>query len=252
MAVAPLVSCLCVTEDRAEFWPWLFWNVGKQTHRNLELVIVSPQPLVLGGDGAELAGGLPKTSVRTVEVNPSKTLGERRGLAVAEARGEYLAWFDDDDFSTPDRLEELVRICERTGGAFCGCRELWFWDLWADRSDVVQPSDITTAVAMNTALVRTELAKRTPFRKLDQGEDVRWMAELCFAAGNEGYFTPNLHGFCLSHSGNTANHRDRRGWTRTTSDVRRRLGRVALEGLDHELDRLRRRLRNGGRAPTIE
>lgn len=251
MSARPLVSCLCVTEDRPEFMPWLLWNVAHQTYPDLELVIVAPFDDVLGNVAGDLVDSLPKTRLRIVRVEASKTLGQRRDLALHHACGEFVAWFDDDDFSAPDRIEELVRILEHTGGAFCGSREQWFWDLWADRSDVLRPSDITTAVVMNTALVRSELATRIPFRSIERGEDIRWMADLCFAAGNEGYFTPNAHGFCLSHESNTSNHRDQRRWTLTTSDVRKAFGRSALQGLDRELEALRGRLRASGRAPTI-
>ena len=42
-----LVSCLCVTEERPAFLPWLFWNYGKQDYWARELVIVdsSREPL---------------------------------------------------------------------------------------------------------------------------------------------------------------------------------------------------------------
>lgn len=39
-ASKPLVSCLCVTEDRAAFMPWLFWNYDRQSYARRELVIV--------------------------------------------------------------------------------------------------------------------------------------------------------------------------------------------------------------------
>ncbi len=254
MSSPALVSCLCVTEDRHPFLPWLLWNVTKQIHKNIELIIVTPPGDVLGNLAVDLVRDLPKPPfpIRVVPCEPDTSLGERRNVALRHATGAFVAWFDDDDFSTPDRIDELVRILEHTGGAFAGCRELWFWDLWADRADHLPASDITTAVAMNTALVRTELALRVPFRPIECGEDVRWMADLCFAAGNEGYFTPNPHGFCLAHSSNTSNHRDRRRWTIATSEVRKAFGRVALRGLDPELEGLRAQLRAAGRGPTIE
>jgi hypothetical protein len=43
---SPLFSCLCVTEKRTPFLPWLLWNFDKQTWVNKELVIIdsSPEP----------------------------------------------------------------------------------------------------------------------------------------------------------------------------------------------------------------
>ena len=43
-----LVSCLCVTESRPEFWPWLWWGFAKQDYEPRELAVIdsSPEPLL--------------------------------------------------------------------------------------------------------------------------------------------------------------------------------------------------------------
>jgi len=35
----PLISCLCVTENRPAFLPWLLWNYERQTWARRELVV---------------------------------------------------------------------------------------------------------------------------------------------------------------------------------------------------------------------
>ncbi len=41
---APLISCLCVTEGRPAFLPWLCWGFERQTWPHKELLIVDSSP----------------------------------------------------------------------------------------------------------------------------------------------------------------------------------------------------------------
>ncbi len=63
---APTVSCLCVTEGRSAFMPWLLWCYDRQSWPRRELVIVdsSHQPLHVPNRGdvrvvTAPRGGLP-------------------------------------------------------------------------------------------------------------------------------------------------------------------------------------------------
>src|SRR4051794_9670806 len=64
-AELPLVSCLCVTEGRVQFWPWLWWNFIKQDHPRRELVIVdsSPEPIAVDDPRVRVVTATPGTSV---------------------------------------------------------------------------------------------------------------------------------------------------------------------------------------------
>lgn len=95
-----LVSCLCVTEDREAFIPWLLWNYDKQDWPNKELIIVdsSAEPLSLSG----------RSDINIVYTKHRSTLGYKRNIALEYARGKKIAWFDDDDWQHPTRLTQLI------------------------------------------------------------------------------------------------------------------------------------------------
>ena len=71
----PLVSCLCVTEGRAAFMPWLLWCFDRQTwpHRQLVIIDSSLEPLQMSG----------RDDVRVISLPPGTRVGQQTqpGLA---------------------------------------------------------------------------------------------------------------------------------------------------------------------------
>jgi hypothetical protein len=95
--IGPLISCICVTENRPAFMPWLLWNFDRQrwpdrrcrSKRELVIVDSSPEPFRAAG----------RDDVRVVTAPPGTGVARKRNLGLQEARGEIVAWFDDDPIS---------------------------------------------------------------------------------------------------------------------------------------------------------
>ncbi|MGE0709144.1 MAG: glycosyltransferase [Planctomycetota bacterium] len=109
----PLVSVILPTCDRARVLPRAVRSVLRQTHERLELIVVDdgssdetpevlaalardPRVRILRRERSQLAGN---------PVNP-------RNLGIEAARGEYLAFLDDDDTYRPRFLERLFSELE--------------------------------------------------------------------------------------------------------------------------------------------
>jgi UDP:flavonoid glycosyltransferase YjiC (YdhE family)/glycosyltransferase involved in cell wall biosynthesis len=99
----PRISCLMVTGNRTALARRAVRCFQQQTYPHRELVIVD--------DGADdgLARWIgeaadPRIVYRRLPEG-GRPLGALRNLAVAAATGDYLAQWDDDDLSAPDRLE---------------------------------------------------------------------------------------------------------------------------------------------------
>src|SRR5918992_1112047 len=120
-----LASCLCVTEDRPAFLPWLLWNYAKQDYRPRELVVVdsSGEPLTVPDD----------PSVTVVRCPPGTNVARKRNLAVAAARGKLITWFDDDDWQHPRKLSILAAALG-DDGVLAGPTRSWFVDLERGRA----------------------------------------------------------------------------------------------------------------------
>jgi glycosyltransferase involved in cell wall biosynthesis len=104
-AQLPLVSCICSTYNRPPGHQYLveeaIESFLRQDYPNKELIVLNDCP------GQELVCEAP--GVRIINV-PERfpSLGEKHNAAIAAARGELIAIWDDDDISLPWRLSLSV------------------------------------------------------------------------------------------------------------------------------------------------
>ena len=100
---AGLVSCLCVTRLRAARLRRAIGCFQRQTYTPRELLVVYETD---DAETAALLASIADPAIRghAVPALPKQSLGALRNIAVAHARGEYIAQWDDDDWYAPTRL----------------------------------------------------------------------------------------------------------------------------------------------------
>ncbi len=108
--VKPLVTILIRTHRRAAFLRQALTSVLHQTYRNLEVVVVED-----GSDEGEAVceefrGRL---DVRYFRLNPGRGRSVAGNLALAEAKGEWLCFLDDDDLLFADHVEVLLQMAHQ-------------------------------------------------------------------------------------------------------------------------------------------
>lgn len=108
MTHLPLITCGVTAFNAANSIERAIRSVLAQTWRPIEVVVVDDAssddtPLLL----AKLAQAHPEIRVFRQPVNGG--VARARNCILAEARGEFVAFFDDDDESRPDRLALQVR-----------------------------------------------------------------------------------------------------------------------------------------------
>ncbi|MFH1598268.1 MAG: glycosyltransferase [Patescibacteria group bacterium] len=99
----PLVSVLMATYNRRKFLPRAIKSMLDQAYQNFELIIIN--------DGGEDVGDIVETFQDTrIKYITTKHLGKSNALniAIAKAKGHYIAYADDDDIHYPDHLDVLV------------------------------------------------------------------------------------------------------------------------------------------------
>jgi glycosyltransferase involved in cell wall biosynthesis len=111
-----LVSCLTVTRQRVRQLARAVDCFRKQTVASRELVVVFDAD---DRDSARYVDGLQDPQIRGVEVARRPRLGWLRNVAVANGKGTFVAQWDDDDWSSPDRLQAQLLAMERSGKAAC-------------------------------------------------------------------------------------------------------------------------------------
>lgn len=113
----PFVTCLCLTRNRRQWLPLAIRCFQGQNYPNKEMLIVA--------DGEDVRDLLPEDErIRLIHIEDGRNIGEKRNFGCAQARGEIIAHFDDDDYSAPERLSVQIDMLAESGKAFSG-----FWSM---------------------------------------------------------------------------------------------------------------------------
>lgn len=226
------ISCLCVTENRPAFVPWLLWCFERQTWPDKELVIV---------DSSEPALTIPThPSVRVVRAANGTRVAEKRNVALDQARGEFLAWFDDDDWQHPERLARCVAAFD-AGTVCAGASASWFLDVLGRRCARYTAE---SGLIFNGALFRTAAVRPIRF---DVGRlrasDTGWMRAVVERYPNAVRRVPDfVPFFWLCHARNLSNPQHRVRFDRPADEIEAAIGAAAWGDTGAELDHLRERL----------
>jgi glycosyltransferase involved in cell wall biosynthesis len=111
----PLISCITpITEDRRRFLPALLDSFRRQTYTEKELVIV--------GDCYAENLTTPGEAIYCFPASHDLTVGAKLNLCNSLAHGQFIAHFDSDDISAPERLEDQVQRLTNTEKSVTGYR----------------------------------------------------------------------------------------------------------------------------------
>ena len=108
----PLVSVVVRTRDRPAFLREALTSLANQTYRNLQVVVVDDCSDTGRRVSEEFAARLAVTYVAGGAPGGRARAGN---LGVAQARGEWLLFLDDDDVLFADHVESLVNAAGGTG-----------------------------------------------------------------------------------------------------------------------------------------
>lgn len=119
----PLISCIMPTANRRAFVPRAIGCFLSQTWPEKELVILDD-----GYDSVHdlvPAGGL----VRYYRTDTRRNVGAKRNMCCNSAHGEFIAHWDDDDWSYPGRLaEQYERLTGTPNANLAGYNAMNFYD----------------------------------------------------------------------------------------------------------------------------
>lgn len=117
----PLVSCIMPTYNRRQFIPRALRCFSRQDYANLELLIVD--------DGTDpISDLLPDDPrIRYWHLPNKQPIGAKRNFACSEARGEYIAHWDDDDWYPRSRISRQVTALRESGASICGSSTIFYF-----------------------------------------------------------------------------------------------------------------------------
>jgi glycosyltransferase involved in cell wall biosynthesis len=211
--------------------PWLLWCFDRQSwpHRELLILDSSERPFVSS-----------RTDVRVVALPPGTGIARKRNLALQAARGDLIAWFDDDDWQHPQKLAWHVDAL-RDGAAYAGSASGWFVDLRETRCAAIRVPHGSTI--FNSAGFRRDAVLPIAFREgVTRASDTYWMRNVAARCRRAGIERDDLF-FWLSHEGNVSNPARKQSFSHHHLDVLRdHIGPLAWGDTDAALESLRLRL----------
>jgi O-antigen biosynthesis protein len=186
------VTCLCLTRNRRQWLPKAIESFLQQTHRNAELLILA--------DGEDVRDLVPDDEhIRLIHLEGPITIGDKRNFGCEHAPGEFIAHFDDDDYSAPGRLADQLGRLHESGMSVTGYNSMRFTDgeRWWKYAGTVN-------YALGTSLLyRKDWWLRNRFRSLQVGEDNQFVAQ-AFASGELATADAGDLMHATIHAGNTS------------------------------------------------
>lgn len=110
----PLVSVIIPTYNREAYLEKSIYSVVHQTYANIEIIIVDD------GSTVNYAASICSNYANcNYYYKPNGGLSSARNFGISVAKGEYIAFLDDDDFWKSDKLEKQVEILKTYPSVDC-------------------------------------------------------------------------------------------------------------------------------------
>ncbi|PWV99328.1 glycosyl transferase family 2 [Paenibacillus cellulosilyticus] len=185
----------------------LFDNYDRQEWPVKELIVIINNNGIAMRPYKELARQY--DNVRVFRVNGRNNLGACLNYAVARARYDYIAKFDDDDYYSPQYLNESMLLFNKKKADVVGKRSCYFFfphrSLLLLRKTTVKPYNRCRKIAGSTIMFRKRVFKSVAFStKVVAGSDVRFVLG-CLKRGFKVY-TASSYNFAAYRRSNRRSH----------------------------------------------
>ena len=118
--MSPLVSVIIPTHNRADLVPLAIQSVLQQTYTNLECIVVDDAST---DNTEETVRTIIDERIIYLRHENNKHASAARNTGIKYARGEFIAFLDDDDEWLPTKLEKqvpfLLNLHEKVGMIYC-------------------------------------------------------------------------------------------------------------------------------------
>ena len=141
----PVVTAIVPTHDRKELLVRTLKRVVAQRDVALDLVVVDDASTT---DVERTLGELRAPELRLLRHERSRGVAAARNTGWKAARGQWVAFCDDDDLWAPDKLARQVAAAERSDRrwVYCGCVEIDAADRVIGGGPPLDPSKVVSAV----------------------------------------------------------------------------------------------------------
>lgn len=159
------------TYGRQQLLTEALWSIRVQTLQDFECIIVddaSPEPVELP---------FVDDRFRLIRRTTSGGPGGARNTGLMQARGDNIAFLDDDDLFTPNRLETANRLLQRADLSFCAAGKVGYDSAVAFRKLTGNVHDVIldcTSPHLGTIAIRRQSCPMFD-ETFDAAEDLDWI-----------------------------------------------------------------------------
>lgn len=146
-------------------------------------------------------------SVKIIKINETKSLGYCINYGINEASKEYISKFDDDDYYSPNYLNNLHNQILTTDAKVYGKRSTFAYFKDNKRLSIDKPgidNCYSEHIRGATLTFKREISEKVPFRDISLGEDRKFCSD-CMRIGYKLYATDIFDYICIRHKDNTTN-----------------------------------------------
>ncbi len=162
---------------RPHFIRNVFRNYSHQNWRNKELIIIFNKNKISINKYKKMAKKYRNVSV--YQFPEYISLGECLNFAVNNAKHDYIAKFDDDDYYSPNYIPEAMHTFKKFNADLVGKESIFIYlsgrKILLHRSVNVKPFKRCYSIAGATIMFRKEVFKRVKFPRISLGEDQRFI-----------------------------------------------------------------------------
>ena len=207
-----MISVIMLTYNREKYVSRAIESILGQTYRDFEFIIVDNGSTDRSGQIAD-AYAARDNRVRVIH-RERGNIGAGRNTGLDAARGEYIAFIDDDDWAEPDFLEFLLKLLEENQAdvSICGAADKAFDEkkiMTAEEALIELMWRKKYNMAFPTKLFRRELVETLRFPEDGTYDDIALMYRLLAEAKTVAYHGLPKYTF-YRHEGNnsawTTNH----------------------------------------------
>lgn len=118
MNLSPAVSVIIPTRNRAKLLRRAVLSVLGQSHADLELIVIDDGST---DETVQILETITDPRLRVIRRPDGGGASSARNRGIAEARGEYIAFQDDDDIWLPTKLESQLQLLQAAGADSDAC-----------------------------------------------------------------------------------------------------------------------------------
>ena len=176
-----MISVIMLTYNREKYIARAIEAILKQTYSDFEFVIVDNGSSDRSGQIAD-EYARKDARIKVLHIDKS-TIGHGRNIGIANAKGDYIAFVDDEDVASPDMLGFLNQLVKDNHAdiAICGAQKdvngkILPHSMWNEYC-IWSATDAVTELLKrkrNNAGLPTKLIKRTLFEQIPFKEDCKY------------------------------------------------------------------------------